>query len=79
MNLRPHKVKIVASNASTYSMIAVCEYCGKVAFYGNRSDSTISNTLGECLNSPDYTSLLGSEIIGMIQRIGMTSFHADKE
>jgi len=69
---KPHKIKIVASNSSTYSMLAVCEYCGKTAFYGNK-EAMQDRALGECQNSPDFTTLLGTEVLYMIQRIGNPS------
>jgi hypothetical protein len=70
---QPHKVKLVATNASTYSMAAVCEYCGQTAFYGNKDGVQNGFNVGGCPNSPDFTTILGTEILSMIQRIGNTS------
>lgn len=70
---KPHKVKVVATNASTYSLVAVCEYCGQVAFHGNNSDLNKGKYLGDCPNSPDFTSVFGTEVLSMIQRIGNSS------
>lgn len=71
--MKPHKVKIVTTNASTYAFVAVCEYCGKIAFYGNSESlrpKDRDNSLGDCPNSPSYEATLGREIISMVQRIG---------
>lgn len=80
---KPHKFKVVATNDSPYAMLAICEYCGSTAFYGNyeklRPDVR-GTALSGCPNSPDFTSILGTEILGMIQRIGTsTATNTDKE
>lgn len=73
--MKPHKVKIVSGHQGNYSLLAVCEYCGKVAFYGNNEAKQTDNItgLGDCPNSPDSTALLGTEFLSMISRIGSTS------
>ncbi len=71
--MKPHKVKVVASNASTYSMVAICEYCGRCTFYGNNSTKYVGESMGDCPNSPSYEATIGRELITMIQRIGNSS------
>jgi len=70
---KPHKIKIVATNASSFSIIAVCEYCGAIPFSGNHESLRPGKNIGDCPNSPEYTAVLGSEILGMIQRIGISN------
>ncbi|MFA5186951.1 MAG: hypothetical protein WC551_10765 [Patescibacteria group bacterium] len=40
MEKRPHKF-IVTAQEHTYARLVVCEYCGLVAFDGNRHDRTL--------------------------------------
>ncbi len=71
--VKPHKVKIVSSNATGYSMAAVCEYCGKCTFYANNTSKYTGESMGDCPNSPSYEAVIGRELISMVQRIGNSS------
>lgn len=68
--MKPHKVKLVATNASTYAFLGVCEYCGKTAFYGNKDSLNKGEPLGDCPNSPSYEAVIGRELLSMVQRLG---------